>query len=187
MAKRVPQKIADLIRTLAQRGALDIEAYELIRAQGIQVTSIQVRDVYRWCVQKGYASPEQLLSDRKSKTGRGKTVQLGSSEYRFTDGGGSHSMPSALAPIADAIRQTGRAAQGYRGMSLEEVERIASDPATSKGWLQDCGYYRFGIAKSVTSRSREAARFAVACAIENERTLDVISRMAREAGKRRRS
>ena len=70
----------------------------------------------------------------------------------------------------------------------QDVEKILADENYTKGQIAELGFQRFGISKSMLQRLRkEDAKRSVRSALENERTLDVISQQARKAGKARAS
>ena len=72
--------------------------------------------------------------------------------------------------------------------SQEEVEKILESDNYTKQQIAEIGFQRFGMSKPMLQRLRkEEAKRSVRSALENERTLDVISKMARKAGKARAS
>ena len=73
----------------------------------------------------------------------------------------------------------------YSDISLSEVKDILSIKLT-KNELAELGYQRFGISKSLIKGMNKAnAIFNIEAALDNERTLDVISRLAKEAGRKK--
>ena len=70
----------------------------------------------------------------------------------------------------------------------DEIERILNDDAGTKRQIVELGFRRFGISRSKLERlSLKDARYSVRAALENEKTLEVISQEARKAGKARAS
>ena len=73
-------------------------------------------------------------------------------------------------------------------LAHEDVEKILDNDDYTKQQISELGFKRFGISKPMLQRLRkEDARQSVRSALDNERTLDVISEMARKAGKARAS
>ena len=73
-------------------------------------------------------------------------------------------------------------------LAHEDVEKILDNDDYTKQQIADLGFKRFGISKPMIQRLRkEEAKQSVRSALDNERTLDVISKMARKAGKSRAS
>ena len=72
--------------------------------------------------------------------------------------------------------------------SQMDVEKMLDNDDYTKQQIAELGFQRFGISKSMLQRLRkEEAKRSVLSALDNERTLDVISQMARKAGKARAS
>ena len=70
----------------------------------------------------------------------------------------------------------------------DEIERILNDDAGTKRQIAELGFRRFGISRSKLERlSLKDARYSVRAALENEKTLEVISQVAKKAGKSRSS
>ena len=72
--------------------------------------------------------------------------------------------------------------------SIDEdgIEKVLSDENYTKSQIAELGYKRFGISQSALARiSKEDALISIRAALENERTLDVISQVARESAKAR--
>ena len=73
-------------------------------------------------------------------------------------------------------------------ISQDEIERILNDDAVTKRQIAELGFRRFGISRSKLERlNLTDARYSVLAALENEKTLDVISQVAQKAGKARSS
>ena len=73
----------------------------------------------------------------------------------------------------------------FRSISQAEVQAILDQEDCLKMQLVDLGDHRFGISRSKLTRLRkEDARESIRAALENEKSLDVISREARRAGSR---
>ena len=73
-------------------------------------------------------------------------------------------------------------------LAHEDVEKILDNDDYTRQQISELGFKRFGISKPMLQRLRkEDARQSVRSALDNERTLDVISEMARKAGKARAS
>ena len=72
--------------------------------------------------------------------------------------------------------------------SQTDVEKILDNEDYTKQQISELGFQRFGISRPMLQRLRkEDAKRSVRSALDNERTLDVISEMARKAGKARAS
>ena len=72
--------------------------------------------------------------------------------------------------------------------SQSDVEKILDNDDYTKQQISELGFRRFGISKPMLLRlSKEDAKRSVQSALDNERTLDVISKMARRAGQARAS
>ena len=68
----------------------------------------------------------------------------------------------------------------------DEIERILNDDSSTKRQIAEIGFRRFGISRSSLERlNKQDALESVRAALENERTLDVISREAVRAGQSR--
>lgn len=73
-------------------------------------------------------------------------------------------------------------------MTLEEVKHILLNNNWTKKELMELGFQRFGISKSlIKSMNKADAIRKIESAHGNERTLDVISEMARRVGRERRN
>lgn len=73
-------------------------------------------------------------------------------------------------------------------ISHEDVEKMLDNDDFTKQQIAQLGFQRFGISKSMLQRLRkEDAKRSVRSALDNEKTLDVISHQARKAGKARAS
>ena len=71
-------------------------------------------------------------------------------------------------------------------IGLNEVEVVLNDSAPTKGQIVELGYRRFGISRSSLERlNKRDAADTVRAALENEKSLDVISREAARAGNAR--
>ena len=67
-----------------------------------------------------------------------------------------------------------------------EVEGALNNSTSTKGQIVELGFRRFGISRSSLERlNKQDAMDAVRAALENEKSLDVISREAAKAGKAR--
>ena len=87
------------------------------------------------------------------------------------------------APVAPARRAMPEQLPDFRSVSLDEVERILEDESLPKRVLAELGFQRFGISRSMLEHSsKKEARRNIASAVENQRTLEAISRQARKAG-----
>ena len=113
--------------------------------------------------------------------------------------------PYATYPVrelADAIKQAQPASErkslvrkpkatlppNLESLQQDDIEKILTDDSYTKIQIAELGFQRFGISKPMLQRLRkEEARRSVRSALDNERTLDVISEMARKAGKARAS
>ena len=88
-------------------------------------------------------------------------------------------MEPAFPPEIDSSLET---------ISQGEIERILNDDATTKRQIAELGFRRFGISRSKLERlNLKDAIYSVSAALENEKTLDVISQAAKESGKVRSS
>ena len=68
------------------------------------------------------------------------------------------------------------------------IEKVLSDESYTKSQIAELGFQRFGISRSTLARtSKEDALISIRSALENERSLDVISQVAHESGKARAS
>ena len=101
---------------------------------------------------------------------------------------------SALAVRAKSDRKPGEPAfppeldSGLESIGQDEIERILNDDAGTKRQIVELGFRRYGISRSKLERlSLKDARYSVRAALENEKTLEVISQEARKAGKARSS
>ena len=73
-------------------------------------------------------------------------------------------------------------------LQQDTIDEILAGDDYTKAQIAELGFQRFGISKSMLLHLRkEDAKRSVRSALENERTLDVISKMARKAGKARAS
>lgn len=71
-------------------------------------------------------------------------------------------------------------------ISQEEIEQVLSDDASTKRQIAELGFRRFGISRSKLERlNLRDARYSVLAALDNEKSLDVISREAVRAGQAR--
>ena len=71
-------------------------------------------------------------------------------------------------------------------IGLNEVEVILNDSAPTKGQIVELGFSRFGISRSSLERlNKRDAADTVRAALENEKSLDVISQEAARAGNAR--
>lgn len=74
------------------------------------------------------------------------------------------------------------------GLNKKDIENILSDESYTKVQIAELGSRRFGIPKAMLERLRkEDALMSVRAALENEKSLDVISQVARRSGKTRAS
>lgn len=95
---------------------------------------------------------------------------------------------SANTPQATSSKAKMALPPNLESLTQEDVEKILADDSYTKQQVAELGFQRFGISKSMLSRLRkEDAKRSVQSALDNERTLDVISEMARKAGKARAS
>ena len=68
----------------------------------------------------------------------------------------------------------------------DEIESFLASPKCTKRQIAELGFRRFGISRSKLEKlNKQDARYSVHAALENEKTLDLISQAAREAGKAR--
>lgn len=73
-------------------------------------------------------------------------------------------------------------------LEMKEIEDILADEKYTKDQLAELGFRRFGISRAkLMGLRKEDAKNSVRAALENEKSLDVISEMARKAGKARAS
>ena len=71
-------------------------------------------------------------------------------------------------------------------LSQDDIERILNDDRYTKQQIAELGFRRFGISRSkLESLRKEDARASVRAALNHEKSLDVIAREARKAGKAR--
>ena len=95
----------------------------------------------------------------------------------------SKETPKTAAPKAVSRRVTPEQLPEFRSMSQEEVERILEDEGVAKKVLAELGFQRFGISRSMLEhQNKRDAIDSVRSALENEKTLEAISRQARKAG-----
>lgn len=74
------------------------------------------------------------------------------------------------------------------GLRKKDIENILSDESYTKIQIAELGFRRFGIPRATLVRLRkEDALMSVRTALENEKSLDVISQVARRSGKTRAS
>ena len=74
------------------------------------------------------------------------------------------------------------------GLNKKDIEDILSDESYTKVQIAELGSRRFGIPRAMLERLRkEDALMSVRAALENEKSLDVISQVARRSGKTRAS
>ena len=74
------------------------------------------------------------------------------------------------------------------GLNKKDIENILSDESYTKVQIAELGSRRFGISRAMLERLRkEDALMAVRAALENEKSLDAISQVARRSGKTRAS
>lgn len=70
----------------------------------------------------------------------------------------------------------------------DSIAKVLSDENYTKAQIAELGFQRFGISRSMLARlSKEDALRSIRTALENEKSLDVISQVARESGKARAS
>ena len=100
----------------------------------------------------------------------------------------SPSVPKTASRKATAHRVRMALPTNLESVSQSDIEEILDNDHYTKQQIAELGFRRFGISNPMHPRlPKEAARRSVRSAMDNERTLDVISKMARKAGKARAS